>query len=120
MLWLSSFIPVSAPINPGVQSNGSVEEDEQSRVTFPIDDGITIQLCVIQGRIICYIALRMPASEAFYDWRIESGVGCNTAYLDTDEIRMMGAENDTLFVTIEGGDEGENEYSLNTDVSGPG
>ena len=106
---------------PGIQSNGSVEEDEQSRVTHPIGgDGITIQLCVVQGRIICYIALQMPPSEAFYDWRIVSGVGCITAYLDPRDIGVMAEDNDTLFVTIEGGDVGENTFSIDTDVSGPG
>lgn len=118
--------PAATPINPGEKSDGNVGKGEQARVRFQVEDGITVQLCVKEGRIVFYASVVMTPSEAFYDWKIVTEVGCTTAHLDTrgnsggNRRKRQAADEQTLYVTIEGDAEGENSFSLDSDVSKPG
>ena len=123
------FFPIaSAPQQPGFEvHNSSLDSRKTQRIHFPLPiEGMTIRLCVHEGRIAFYgsFSTRTP-NCALNDYHANWTLRCNEMFINRDGSessrkkrnteQVMINNNTTLYVVIEGVEE-ENLYSMETSV----
>lgn len=103
------------------------------RISFsaPAEEGITVRLCVHEGRIVFYVSTSVPnPSSALHDWvdvvtapENQHSIACHESFYDLNPESQPNRKRETeetlvtLYISIEG-QENLNEFFLNSSVGG--
>lgn len=110
------------------EQSGTVTVGSVSRLQFsgPGDEGVTVKICIEKGEIVVYGSYTISSpSKALHDFSKELRAGTDKCFTtsatldDVDlhkEVTKGQGGNVTVYITIEGLSEKENQFSVNSSV----
>ncbi len=138
LVLLGTLLCLTVPIPAEVEDvvRGELDQGQQIRYELPIpEEGVTISLCVNDGRIVLYASTTIPnPNEAYYDFKLDC-IDCNACefFVDPNEFApevttprgrrkraddnstMTVFTNLTLYISMEGV-ETNNIFEIQSDI----